>query len=285
VVYHARTVSALQNEPRARPVVVIGMHRSGTSLVARILAAAGVQMGADRNVHDESDFFRELNKKIFRAAHADWDWPLATVPALEDEALCDNLAAHLAERCASRDARAYLGRRFGKADLTAQPGPWGWKDPRNTCTLPLWLRIFPDAQVVNVYRNGVDVAASLVARERKRAGRLENAIRSSRCLDPDRAFALWAEYVERSLDVTAELPPARVRDVRYERLVTKPYEAVRELLAFLEIGLDEAGVAALMRMIDPERAQAAHDDLQWQALRRAKASHTLMRRLDYGTGP
>jgi hypothetical protein len=285
VAYHARTVSALQSQPRARPIVVIGMHRSGTSLVARILSAAGVQMGADRNVHDESDFFRELNKQIFRAAHADWDWPLATVPALEDKTLCDNLAAHLAERCASKDARAYLGRRFGKADLAAQTGRWGWKDPRNTCTLPLWLRIFPEAQVVNVYRDGVDVAASLVARERKRAGRLENAIRSSRCLDPDRAFDLWAEYVERSLDVTAELPPARVRDVRYERLVAKPYEAVRELLGFLDLGRDEGEVAALMRMIDPERAQAAHKDPEWETLRRAKASHPLMQRLDYGKGP
>jgi hypothetical protein len=273
VAYHARTVSALHSEPRARPIVVIGMHRSGTSLVARILAAAGVQMGADRNTHDESDFFRELNKKIFRAAHADWDWPLATVPALEDKALCDNLAAHLSERCASKDARAYLGRRFGKADLGAQPGRWGWKDPRNTCTLPLWLRVFPDAQVV---------AASLVARERKRVGRLENAIRSSRCLGPERAFELWAEYVERSLDVTAELPPARVRDVRYERLVAKPYDAVRELLGFLELGLDEAGVAALIGMIDPQRAQAARSDPEWQALRRAMGSHPLMRRLDYG---
>jgi hypothetical protein len=285
VAYHARTVTAQQSQPRARPIVVIGMHRSGTSLVARILAAAGVQMGADRNVHDESDFFRELNKEIFRAAHADWDWPLATIPALQDKTLCDNLAAHLTECCASKDARAYLGRRFGKADLAAQTDRWGWKDPRNTCTLPLWLRIFPEAQVVNVYRDGVDVAASLVTRERKRAGRLGNAIRSSRCLDPDRAFGLWTEYVERSLDVTAELPPARVRDVRYERLIAKPYEAVRELLAFLELGRDEAEVAALMRMVDPERGQAAREDPEWETLRRAKASHPLMRRLDYGNGP
>ncbi len=283
--YHACTVTAQQSQPRARPIVVIGMHRSGTSLVARILAAAGVQMGADRNLHDESDFFRELNKEIFRAAHADWDWPLATIPALEDKTLCDNLAAHLTERCASKNARAYLGRRFGKADLAAQTDRWGWKDPRNTCTLPLWLRVFPEARVVNVYRDGVDVAASLVTRERKRAGRLENAIRSSRCLDPDRAFGLWTEYVERSLDVTAELPPARVRDIRYERLMAKPYEAVRELLAFLELGRDEAEVAALMRMVDPERGQAARKDPEWETLRRAKTFHPLMRRLDYGDGP
>ena len=70
-----------------------------------------------------------------------------------------------------------------------------------------------------------------------------------------------------------------------ERLVAKPYEAVRELLGFLDLRRDEGEVAALMRMIDPERAQAAHKDPEWETLRRAKASHPLMQRLDYGKGP
>ena len=39
------------------PVIVIGMHRSGTSLLARLLRAGGVFMGAWRNNHDEAQFF------------------------------------------------------------------------------------------------------------------------------------------------------------------------------------------------------------------------------------
>ena len=46
--------------------------------------------------------------------------------------------------------------------------PWGWKDPRNTFLLPLWRDIFPEAKVIHVIRNGVDVAASLLTREEKR---------------------------------------------------------------------------------------------------------------------
>ncbi len=30
---------------------------------------------------------------------------------------------------------------------------WGWKDPRNTFTLPMWLSIFPKARVLHVLRN------------------------------------------------------------------------------------------------------------------------------------
>ena len=120
----------------------------------------------------------------------------------------------------------------------SRDGAWGWKDPRNTCTLPLWIRVFPNARVINVYRDGVDVAASLVVRERKRAGRLDNAVRSSRCLVPERAFEVWTEYMEMSLRATEELGADRVRDVRYERLVEKPELAIGELLAFIDREID-----------------------------------------------
>jgi hypothetical protein len=263
----------------------MGMHRSGTSLVARMLAEAGVHMGADCNVHHESDFFRELNKFLFRAAHADWDWPLAMLPTLEDEALCGALVKHLEESCVSKDARAFLGRRLGRARLAEQRRPWGWKDPRNTCTLPLWLRVFPTARVINVYRNGVDVAASLVARERKRRGRIHNPIRSSRCLDPDRAFELWTEYIEMSLQVTAELPPSRVRDVRFETLLAKPEVILRRILEFVGLEVEDDVVRALATEVDAERGLAFQSDPEWTAFRRARAEHPLMQRLEYADTP
>jgi hypothetical protein len=262
----------------------MGMHRSGTSLVARLLAAAGVHMGADRNVHDESELFRDMNRTLLGAGHADWDWPLAILPVLEDGDLCTALAERVAERCQSRDARGYLGRRFGRASLLDQTGPWGWKDPRNTLTLPIWLRVFPQAKVVNVYRDGVDVAASLVARERRRRLHLDTAVRSSRCLDPERAFALWSEYLEVSLQVTEELPPTRVRDVRYESLIAKPEKQVADLLHFAGVGLGGDEVRKLVSEVDRERGERFRAEPEWIAFRRRKSQHPLMQRLDYGEG-
>lgn len=267
------------------PLIVMGMHRSGTSLVARVLAGAGAHMGADCNDHAESDFFRELNKQLFRAGHADWDWPRAMEPALEDDALCDALVLWLQERCASKEVRAFLGRRFGSADLGRRQEPWGWKDPRNTCTLPLWLRVFPAARVVNVYRDGVDVAASLVARERARRGRIHNEVRSSRCLDPQRAFELWAEYLEMSLRVTADLPPSQVRDVRYESLLERPEEHIRQLLWFSGLEPGEDALQALVAEVRPERGRAFRRDAEWAAFHRERSAHSLMQRLEYGDPP
>ena len=47
------------------PVVVVGMHRSGTSLVSRILDQSGVMMGKDLQGDHESLFFIGLNEWIY----------------------------------------------------------------------------------------------------------------------------------------------------------------------------------------------------------------------------
>ena len=49
----------------ANPVVVVGMHRSGTSLVSRILDDCGVMMGKDLQEDHESIFFISLNEWIY----------------------------------------------------------------------------------------------------------------------------------------------------------------------------------------------------------------------------
>lgn len=266
------------------PLIVIGMHRSGTSLLAKLLQRAGVRMGLDRNAHDESDFFRELNKFLFRAGHADWDYPTPALLLLEVPELRRALVEELRSRCASGATRAYLGwRRFLRsARLEAQSGPWGWKDPRNTFTLPLWLEVFPRARVLNVYRNGVDVAESLVVRERTRVARLHNEIRSCRCLDHARAFELWTEYVGMSLRVTEPLDPARVYHLRYESFLEAPQEGFRQIAAFLDLELSESALCDLVADVDASRALAFREDPSLARLYRETAHHPLMQQLEYG---
>jgi hypothetical protein len=266
------------------PLIVIGMHRSGTSLLSKLLQGAGVPMGSDRNVHDESAFFLELNKFLFRAAHADWDYPQPMLLALEVPELRHALVEHLRSRCASMATRAYLGwRRFLRSSrIETQTGPWGWKDPRNTFTLPLWLEVFPSARVLNVYRNGVDVAESLVARERRRVARIHNAVRSCRCLTRERAFELWTEYVTASLRFTAALAPDRVHQIRYESFLEEPESGLREVAVFLGLDLSDAELRALVADVEPERALAFRGDPELVRLYRETASHPLMQQLEYG---
>ena len=57
------------------PVIIIGMHRSGTSMISDILQHLGVFMGADLEYHSESRFFSRLNGWMFYQAGATWDNP------------------------------------------------------------------------------------------------------------------------------------------------------------------------------------------------------------------
>ena len=64
------------------PVVVVGMHRSVTSLFTRLLAELGVFFGRTKNLNHnhEAMFFVELNQWIFRYAGATWGQPRPLSP-------------------------------------------------------------------------------------------------------------------------------------------------------------------------------------------------------------
>ena len=150
------------------PLIVIGMHRSGTSLLARLLREAGLFLGWRLQPdHDEAKFFQGLNNWAMYQATADWDAP----GRIDD--LLDNARARAAAvdylRLSVNSPRAleFLGpgRYLRTRGLDRLDAAWGFKDPRSTFTLPLWLDVFPDARVLHVTRHGVDVAQSLRVRE------------------------------------------------------------------------------------------------------------------------
>src|SRR5262249_53841661 len=62
---------------------------------------------------------------------------------------------------------------------------WGWKDPRNSITLPFWQKVFGGLKVVLCVRNPLEVALSL-----RRRG----------FPSVSRALELWAAYTLRALD-------------------------------------------------------------------------------------
>jgi hypothetical protein len=157
---------------------------------------------------------------------------------------------------------AYLGpRRYARTGGIARLAePWGWKDPRNTYTLPFWLDLFPDARVVHVYRHGVDVAASLHQRQRMSPHQLQRRllkgvlggvvmprwggfVDSWRCADLDQAVALWAEYIREARGHVASLGP-RAMEIRYEALLEHPGPALSALARFCGLPADAAAGAA-----------------------------------------
>lgn len=107
------------------PICVAGMHRSGTSLVARLLAASGVYGGSPAELvapapdnpegFGESLPFLRLNDAVLARLGGFWDSPPAMPPGWAVSPRLSNLR---------RDAATLVGRFRGQE-------PWFWKDPRN----------------------------------------------------------------------------------------------------------------------------------------------------------
>lgn len=170
----------------ARPLVVAGMHRSGTSLLASLAAAAGVSMGdrlleADRANplgYFEDVGFLSLQQRMLTdctpaddGGHRDWGWT-------ENERLDRQRFSLYRE-----EARSLVESRRGTGR------PWGWKDPRTTLALDFWDENLPDARYLCVYRYPWDVADSM-----QRLG-AEIFLRN-----PEYAYRIWAFYNRHLLD-------------------------------------------------------------------------------------
>lgn len=264
------------------PVIIMGMHRSGTSLVTRLLERMGLFAGWRQDDNAEAWFFMRLNEWLLRQCGGAWDQPAAIYDLLGNAQGRDAVADYLRRMLAAPQTLSYLGpvryaRHGGLFNMTQ---PWGWKDPRNTFTLPLWLELFPDARVVHVYRHGVDVAASLHRRQRisprqRRRRALKGAlgrlamprwggfVDSWRCADLDRAVSLWSEYVGQARAHVAGLGP-RAMEVRYEELLAHPGTALATLARFC--GLPGSAAQEAAGGITASRALAYRSDAGLRAL-------------------
>jgi hypothetical protein len=283
--------------PTARPpVIILGMHRSGTSMVSELLDELGLFVGKELQDDHESTYFLELNEQLFARVGAAWDRPLPVLDFLANDDAVRMSADALTADLASKQIRAFLGKR---TTLAAYDQPWGWKDPRTLFTLPLWLRLFPDAKLVYIIRNGVDVAKSLMVRERmllqtrierfnsrlaKRSSRsyLDRAgyKGSPRVLTLQGGFDLWAEYVaaaERHLDGVANA----VHRVRYEDVLRAPMNHLPALARFC--GLNDASdrITKAASQIDGSRAMAFATDPATAAFYQQVKDDPWMKRYGY----
>ncbi len=262
------------------PLLLIGCHRSGTSLLAGLLRASGVFMGAKRNPHEEAFFFLRTNQEIFRIAHAEWDNPEPVKYLLAAPAMRGALIQRLRQEIRSWKMREYWGILLNlKSRWFGVHQPWGWKDPRNSYTLPIWHELFGETKIIHLYRNGIDVASSLRARELRRAHPLESRAFSCRCLTLEGAFGLWAEYETMCLEATKDLPGDRLLRIRYEDLLRDADSHLRRLTEFVGVPLSPAAFESTT--IDPARGDAFLVNEELRRFYEQNRGHPLMKLYGY----
>lgn len=208
--------------PIQPPLCIVGMHRSGTSMVARLVRDAGLDLGPEEDLSPakpenpdgfwENMRFVEINEHILAAGGGAWDMPVEIRAA----------SAYPAAR--TKAEFAALRFRHGR--------PWGWKDPRNSVTLPFWRTIFPEMKILVCVRNPLEVALSLGKRNQ---------------ISPEASLKLWLTYNERIL---ANSSSEERLVIHYDAFFAEPDEQVRRIAEFSGIG-GEPAPAALAVAINP----------------------------------
>ena len=208
-------------------VLVVGMHRSGTSLLAAVLQALGVQLpgrltAADS--HNPEGYFEwtevvQLQERLL--IDLDRWWPSATGPL--------PLPADWLNHPATRAAQAELLCLLSDAQHQDYSPCWAIKDPRTSVLLPLWFQVAAQLKIplrlLLAVRDPAEVVRSLVRRDGPLTG-----------MNDRRAQRLWWRFTLEPLHaVSAESGSAEVplELMHYGDWFTQPDRSLQRLLTAL----------------------------------------------------
>lgn len=100
-----------------------------------------------------------------------------------------------------------------------EAGMWGDQTPLNALYLPWVYRTFPDAKYLHVVRDGRDTIASLIEMGTSLAT----------------ATNRWIVAVSAAAELSKRMKPGQFAEIRYERLVSSPEEALEQVSQFVGI--------------------------------------------------
>ncbi len=194
----------------SKPVVVIGMHRSGTSVVSSLVYRLGIHLGDDLlgssysnpSGHFEDLDFLDIHDAILKDAGGDWDSP----PDIER--LRKSFKKHEGDIDSILFRKAFRGNR------------WGWKEPRTSLLLPFYRRKLPDMKIIYCQRDAEEVAASLQNRNKF-----------------SRAYAKkLTNFYEESINYCLKSDPGlHVLVVKYSEIIEIPDNVALRICSFLGI--------------------------------------------------
>ena len=170
-------------------LLVLGMHRSGTSALTRVVNLLGVDLGTDLMEAAEGNNDRGFwehqgvvtrHDRLLADLGMRWDDP---------RAMPDGWLDHPATKAARADLEAILDEEFADAPL------WGVKDPRMCRLMPLWREILEargvQITVLHMLRHPLEIARSLERRDAMPRGR---------------ALMLWLRHQIEALSFSDGLP-------------------------------------------------------------------------------
>ena len=209
-------------------ILIVGMHRSGTSLLGNLLHAAGVALPGPLiagDKHNPEGYFEraditDLQEQLLIDLDRWWPSAQGMLPLPEGwlHRPETQAAAQLLNLCLTNESQR-------------QHGPWAIKDPRSSLLLPLWQQVCQELAIplrlVLAVRNPAEVVISLCRRDADAAG-----------MTAERAEQLWCHHNQTVLAQGAALPLQVIDYGLWFSAGPGPADQLKQLLHFC--GLEAA---------------------------------------------
>jgi GT2 family glycosyltransferase len=202
-------------------ICIAGAHRSGTSMLTRLLHACGLYLGEKSELmspqaDNPEGFWEHLgfvaaNDELLSELGGAWD-----LPPKADENFSDPRLDPL------RMKARMLIEGFDSTRV------WGWKDPRNSLTLPFWQNLLAGLKTIIMVRNPLEVAHSM----RERNGTSYSF-----------GLRLWEIYNRRLLEAASEKERLITH---YDSFFKNPKVELRRIARFANLPDTETGNAAAL---------------------------------------
>jgi hypothetical protein len=215
----AARAAARRETVQLEGVVILGMHRSGTSLITRLVSLLGLALCREEDLlvgrkanprgHWESNSMLAFNDRLLEELDASWFCP----PPLQVPEL-------------QRLLKRHAGEALMRLHDTHREQPWVWKDPRTCALLPFWSTVLEGrAAYVLVLRHPLEVSDSLSRRDG---------------YSPALGLALWERYTRQAMLGAAGQPTLVCT---YDGVLADPVGWCERLSAFLgELGMAQPEV-------------------------------------------
>lgn len=196
-------------------VIVLGMHRSGTSCLTGLLQQAGLELGDvvkeaphNKKGNRENLDIMALNNEVLSFSDGSWDLPPENLSWNEQH----------------QNARNIIINSYSDRNV------WGFKDPRVLFTLPFWIDGLKGVNLhyIGTFRHPLQVAKSLNARQGN--------------LSIEKGVELWKSYNEKLFEYHKQYNfPIINFDLEPKSYIDSVLEAIKKLgiLSFSNVkGLD-----------------------------------------------
>ncbi|MFX0186842.1 MAG: sulfotransferase family protein [Candidatus Hodarchaeota archaeon] len=208
-----------------KTVIVLGMHRSGTSMISGVLSILGLNIGdiiKGRYEYNPFGYFEDqnflkLNNEILKSAGGHpFDPPDEKSILIQAEKFKEEI----------------------EKILKNKPELWGWKDPRTSLTIELYLPYLTNAYFIVCHRKPEEVAESLYRKYK---------------MDFEKSLKIKKIYDLRIENFFSKFPELKRIDLYYNKIIENPMESLKKIGDFLNIEITDKQYKESLKFILPNK--------------------------------